>query len=78
MRNGHYVTVFQSGPRLQYVLFGMLNAYFIAQIAENTFILQWKKVKTGIADYPSLGEIKTKYKPLGFLIQHIFSNAEIS
>ena len=33
---------------------------FIAQIAENTFILHWKKVKTGIADYLSPAEIKIK------------------
>ena len=29
--------------RLQYVLFDKLNKYFIAQMAENTFILHWKK-----------------------------------
>ena len=33
--------VFQSGRGLQYVLFDMLDKYFIVQIAENTFILHW-------------------------------------
>ena len=50
--------------RLQYVLFDMLNKYFIAQIVENTFIFAQKKnVKTGISDYPSPGEIKSFFKP---------------
>ena len=38
---------------MQYFLFDMLNKYFIAQKAET--ILHWKKVKTGISDYPSVG-----------------------
>ena len=29
---------FQSGHGLQYVLFEMLNKYFIAQVAENTYL----------------------------------------
>ena len=33
--------VFQSGRGLQFVLIDMLNKYFIAKIAENTFILHW-------------------------------------
>ena len=45
----------------------MLNKYFIAQIAENIFILQWKKVKTGTPDYPSLGEIEIQISRLFFL-----------
>ena len=38
----------------------MLNKYFVTQIAENTFILHWKKVKTRISDYPSPGETEIK------------------
>ena len=50
--------VLQRERRLQYVIFDMLNKYFIAQIAENIFILHWeKKVKTGISDNLSPGEI---------------------
>ena len=33
--------------RLQCVLFDILNKNFIAQIAENTFILHWKKSQNG-------------------------------
>ena len=36
-------SVFQHKRRLQCVLFDMLNKYFIVQIAENTFILHWKR-----------------------------------
>ena len=35
--------VLQRERRLQYVIFDMLNKYFIAQIAENIFILHWEK-----------------------------------
>ena len=37
--------VLQRWRRLQYVLFDMLNKYSIAQMAENTYILHWKKLK---------------------------------
>ena len=37
------VNVFQHTCRLEYILFSMLNKYFIAPVAENTFILHWKK-----------------------------------
>ena len=50
----------QSRCVLQYVLFDMLNRYFTSQIAENTFFCTGKKVKTGILDYPSPGEIEIK------------------
>ena len=33
--------VFQSGRGLQYILFDMLNKYFVAKRPENTFILHW-------------------------------------
>ena len=58
--------VFQRRRRLQYVLFAILNKYFIAQMAKNTFILHWKKVKTGISAYPSPGEIKLKISSFFF------------
>ena len=62
---------------LQYVLFDMLNKYFVAQIAENIFIWPGKKVKTGILDYPSPGEIEIKISRLFFFKPTpIFSNAE--
>ena len=50
----------------QYVISDMLNKYFIAQITENTFILHWKKVKTGISDLSSPGEIEIKISRLFF------------
>ena len=52
--------VFQRRRRLQYVLLDMLNKYFIAQLAENTFSLHWEKVITGTSYYQSPGEIKFK------------------
>ena len=58
---------FQCRRRVQCVLLDILNKYFIVQRAENTFILHWKKVKTGIPDYPSLGEIETRKTPNGIM-----------
>ena len=61
--------VFQRRRRLQCVLFDMLDMldkYFIAQIAESTFILHWKIVKTGIPDYPSPGGIEKQISRLFF------------
>ena len=65
--------VFQRRCRLQYVLYDMLNEYFIALMAENTCtsILHWKKVKTGILDYLSPGDIKLKIGNL-FFQAHIY------
>ena len=52
--------------------------YFIAQIAEIAVILHWKKIKTGISDYPSPGEIKLKISRLFvFKPTPIFSDAEM-
>ena len=50
----------------------MLNKYFVAQIAENIFIWPGKKVKTGILDYPSPGEIEIKISRLFFLSPLLF------
>ena len=63
-----YFNIFNiSSKKSQYFLLDMLNKSFIAKIAENTYILHWKKrVKTGISDYLSPGEIKVKISRLFF------------
>ena len=62
--------LFQSGHGLQYVLSDMLNKYFIAQIAENTFIFALvKNVKTGIFDYLLRVKLKIKISRLFFQAQ---------
>ena len=52
--------------RLKFVLFNMLDKYmyFIAQIAENTTSLHWKKVKTGISDSPNFTRVMNVYLTL--------------
>ena len=55
----------------------MLNKYFIVLIAENTIILHWKKVKTGILDYTSLDENELKLSTCYLKPTLIFSDAEI-
>ena len=78
--------VFQHRLWLQYVVSDMSNKYFIAQIAENTFVLHWekskkkkkkKKKKKEMSDYPPPGEIKLKISRLFFQATSIFSDAEV-
>ena len=47
--------VFQHRRRLRYALFGMLKKCFIAQIAENTFILHLKKSQNKNIGLPVTG-----------------------
>ena len=51
--------VLQRRLKLQYVLVNSLNKYFIAQIAGKYLYFALEKVKTGISDNPSPGEIKS-------------------
>ena len=61
--------IFQHRRRLQYVFyFNILNKYFIAQIAVNTCIFHWKKVKTGMSDYPFRVKLNLKLATLFFFL----------
>ena len=65
----HLLYEFQSGRELQYVSFDMLNKYFIAKIAENTFFVLLKSQNRNIG-LP--GEIEKKVSRLFFVVVVVF------